>query len=134
MMHLLQFPKNVHFLQEAAAVVDAVDTVEIVAAADEAVAADVHSVEAAAEVVHLLAEDAADHVVAVKLEAEAVQAVHANLNNKLCKSPESLMRFRTFLFSGRMRRVYCRMAITLVGYITGRINFIYSRLGKLFKK
>jgi hypothetical protein len=26
------------------------------------------------------------------------------------------------------------MAITLVGYITGRINFIYSRLGKLFKK
>jgi hypothetical protein len=96
MMHLLQFPKNVHFLQEAAAVVDAVDTVEIAAAADEAVAADVHSVEAAAEVVHLLVEDAADHVVAVKLEAEAVQAVHANLNNKLCKSPESLMRFRTF--------------------------------------
>jgi hypothetical protein len=96
MMHLLQFPKNVHFLQEAAAVVDAVDTVEIAAAADEAVAADVHSVEVAAEVVHLLAEDAADHVVAVKLEAEAVQAVHANLNNKLCKSPESLMRFRTF--------------------------------------
>jgi hypothetical protein len=96
MMHLLQFPKNAHFLQEAAAVVDAVDTVEIAAAADEAVAADVHSVEAAAEVVHLLAEDAADHVVAVKLEAVAVQAVHANLNNKLCKSPESLMRFRTF--------------------------------------
>jgi hypothetical protein len=94
MMHLLQFPKNVHFLQEAAAVVDAVDTVEIAAAADVVVAEVVHSV-VAAEAVHQLA-DAADHVVAVMAEAVAVRAVHANLNNKLCKSPESLMRFRTF--------------------------------------
>ncbi|MBO1912751.1 hypothetical protein J4G37_49110 [Microvirga sp. 3-52] len=78
MMHLLQFLKNVHYLQEVA--VDAVATVETVAA-DEAVAvADVHSVGAA---VHLLEEDAADHVVVVSLEAVAVQAVHVNLNNKV---------------------------------------------------
>ena len=104
MMHQLQSLKNAHFLQEEAAA----DAVEI-AAAVVVVAVDVHSAaEAAAEVVHLLADaaEAADHAVAVKVEAVAVQAVHANLNNKVQKSPESLMRFRTFFvlwsFVGRL--------------------------------